>query len=127
MIDDKFETVFNEGRSNEEVDRICDNLFEGNRECYAEEEYNQDGVLVYEPSPLDEMWVPEPEKRDQLDSLARQRRLTERRQNLKSCDVRKMEVKGKGIRIEHSWSELCDFRTTTINMRILQSMHLKDH
>ena len=40
VFDDKFETVFNEGRSNEEVDKIFDSLFEGNRECYVEEEYD---------------------------------------------------------------------------------------
>ena len=96
VFDDKFETVFNEGRSNEEVDKICDSLFDGNRECYVEEEYDQDGVLVYEPPPLDEVWLSEPEKQDCLGSLARQRRLTERRQKLESREVRRVEVKGKG-------------------------------
>ena len=52
-----------------------------------EEEYNQDEVLVYEPSPLDEVWLSEPEKQDCSDSLARQQRLTERRQKLQSCEV----------------------------------------
>ena len=70
VFDNKFETVFNEGRSNEEVDKICDSLFDGNHECYVEEEYDQDGVLVYDPPPLDEVWLSGPEKRDRLDSLA---------------------------------------------------------
>ena len=69
VFDDNFETVFNEGRSDEEVDIIYDNLFEGNCECYVEEEYDQDRVLVYKPPPLDEVWLPEPEKQDCLDSL----------------------------------------------------------
>ena len=55
VFDDMFKTVFNEGRSNEEVDRIFETLFEGNCECYVEEEYNQAGVLVYEPPLLDEV------------------------------------------------------------------------
>ena len=42
------------------------------------------------------MWISEPKKRDLLDSLARQRRLTERRQKLESREVRRVEVKGKG-------------------------------
>ena len=55
------------------------------------------GVLVYEPPPLDEVWLSEPEKWDRLNSLARQRRLTERRQKLESHEVRQVEVKGKGF------------------------------
>ena len=44
--DDKFETVFNEGKTPEEMDKLGETLFAGNRECYVEEEFDQDGVLV---------------------------------------------------------------------------------
>jgi len=64
VFDDKFETVFNDGRTNEELDRICEELFAGNKERYVEEEYDRDGILVYEPPPLDEVWLSEPERRD---------------------------------------------------------------
>ena len=57
VSDDKFQTVFNEGRSNEEIDQSCETLLEGNRECYVKEEYNQYGVLNYEPPPLDKVWL----------------------------------------------------------------------
>ena len=67
------------------VDRVCNNFFEGNREYYVESEYDQDGVLGYEPPPLVEVWLSEQEKHDCFDSLAKQRRLIERRQKLQSC------------------------------------------
>ena len=71
VFDDKFETVFNEGRSNEEIDQTCKTLFEGNCECYVDEEYDQEGVLVYEPPPLDDVRLSELETQDCLDFLAR--------------------------------------------------------
>ena len=64
VFDDKFETVFNDGRTNEELDRICEELFARNKERYVEEEYDRDGILIYEPPPLDEVWLSEPERRD---------------------------------------------------------------
>ena len=45
VFDDKFETVFNDGRTDEELDRICEELFAGNKERYVEEEYDRDGIL----------------------------------------------------------------------------------
>ena len=32
------QTVFNDGRTDEELDKICDELFIGNRERYVKEE-----------------------------------------------------------------------------------------
>ena len=95
VFDDNFETVFNEGRSNEEVDIIYDSLFEGNCECYVEEEHDQDGVLSYEPPQLDEVWLSKPYTLDCLDSLKRQNCITKRRQKLHSEEVRRSELKGK--------------------------------
>ena len=80
MFDDKFETVFNDGKTPEEMDRLGETLFAGNRECYVEEEFDQDGVLVYEPPPLDKVWLTEPERRDRRSSLEKQRRRTEKKQ-----------------------------------------------
>ena len=71
IFDDKFETVFNDGKTKEELDRICEELFAGNKELYVEEEYDRNGVLVYEPPPLDEVWLSEPERRDRQDALER--------------------------------------------------------
>ena len=61
MFDEKFETVFNNGKMAEEMDKLGETLFAGNRECYVEEEFNQEGVLVYAPPLLDEVWLTEPE------------------------------------------------------------------
>jgi hypothetical protein len=47
VFDDKFETVFSDGRSSEDIDKIYDSLFVGNHECYVEEEYNKDSVRIH--------------------------------------------------------------------------------
>ena len=67
-------------------------MFDGDRENYVEEEYDNDGVLIYEPSPLDEVWLSEPERRDRQDALRRQCRITKRREELKSKEI-KQQVK----------------------------------
>ncbi len=62
VFDDKFETIFHTGKSTEELDKICNELFVDSRDCYVEEEYDEDGVLIYKPPPLDEVWLSEPER-----------------------------------------------------------------
>ena len=64
VFDDKFETVFNDGKTSEELDEICNTLFANSRECFVEEEYDDDGMLIYKPPPLDEVWLTEPERRE---------------------------------------------------------------
>jgi hypothetical protein len=39
VFDDKSKTVFNKGRKHEEIGQLYEALFEGNLECYVEEEY----------------------------------------------------------------------------------------
>jgi len=104
MFGDKFETVFNERRTTEEIDQICDTLFEGNGECYVEKEHEQDGVLIYEPPPLDEMWLSEPEKRDRLNSLLRDRGALlkeDRSCSLKRCAKLRLMEKDHNVAIPH--------------------------
>ena len=79
VFDDKFETVFHDGKSTDELDAICDGLFVNNRDCYVEEEYDDDGMLIYRPPPLDEVWLSEPERRERRDEIDRQRVRAERR------------------------------------------------
>ena len=62
VFDDKFETVFHNGKSSEELDKICNQLFVESRDCYVEVEYDEDGLLIYQPPPLDEVWLSEPER-----------------------------------------------------------------
>ena len=46
VFDDNFQTVFNDGKTSEEVDKICNQLFVESRDCYVQEEYDDDGVLI---------------------------------------------------------------------------------
>ena len=71
------------------MDKICQKLFDSERENYVEEEYDSDGVLIYEPPPLDEVWLSEPERRDCQDALWRQRQITRRREELRSKEIKK--------------------------------------
>ena len=36
VFDDKFETIFNNGKIDEEIDKICDKLLARNKECYVD-------------------------------------------------------------------------------------------
>ena len=74
--------------SEEELDRICQRLFDGDREKYVEEEFDDYGVFIYEPPPLDGVWLSEPERRDQKDALRRQRRITQWREELRSKEIK---------------------------------------
>eukprot|EP00804_Cyclotella_cryptica_P031100 CCRYP_011717-RC/>CCRYP_011717-RC protein AED:0.72 eAED:0.31 QI:0/-1/0/1/-1/0/1/0/345 len=83
VFDDLFQTVFSSGNDDVLMDRICNELFEYNRDIYAEDECDSDGNLVYRPPPLDEVWLDESERRDRRDRLRRQRELTEERERSK--------------------------------------------
>ena len=69
VFDDQFETVYSSGEDDGVVDAICDRLFESNKDIYVEPEFNFDGELVYSPSPLDDVWLTEPERRERIDKL----------------------------------------------------------
>jgi hypothetical protein len=88
VFDDKFETVFHDGKSTKELDKICDGLFAECRDCYAVEEYDEDGMLVYTPPPLDEVWLSEPKQRERRQELEKQRTRA-----VGLCDVETREVK----------------------------------
>jgi hypothetical protein len=64
VFDDLFQTVFSSGDNDALVDTICNNLFDYNRDVYAEDEFDSSGNLVYHPPPLDEVWLDESERRD---------------------------------------------------------------
>jgi hypothetical protein len=89
VFDDKFETVFNDGKSSEELDKICAELFVSSRELFVEEEYDDDGVLVYKPPPLDEVWLSEPERRERRYELDKQRERAARQRVIESKEVKK--------------------------------------
>jgi transposase InsO family protein len=87
VFDDKFETVFNDNKSSAELDKICAELFVSSRECFVEDEYDEDGMLVYRPPPLDEVWLSEPERRERRKFLEEQRNRTARKQIVESREV----------------------------------------
>ncbi|KAL7475562.1 hypothetical protein ACHAW6_001475 [Cyclotella cf. meneghiniana] len=64
VFDDKFKTIFHTGKSTEELDKICNELFVESQDHYVEEEYDKDGVLIYKPPPLDEVCPSEPEHQE---------------------------------------------------------------
>ena len=41
--------------SDEELDKICQRPFDGDRENYVKEEFDDDGVWIYGPPPLDKV------------------------------------------------------------------------
>ena len=90
VFDDKFETVFHDGKSPEQIDTICNNLFESQRECYVEEEYDDDGLLIYKPPPLDEVWLSESERRERLIELEEQRgRVLKRSRQIEEREIKR--------------------------------------
>ena len=62
VFDDLFQTVFSSGKNDAVVDAISNLLWDNNRELYAEQEFDEEGNLIYQPPPLDEVWLSEPER-----------------------------------------------------------------
>ena len=65
-----------------------DGLFDRNRELYVEDEFDSDGMLVYKPPPLHEVWLDEAGRRQGKEDLLRQRRRNEdlmRSQKRETC------------------------------------------
>ena len=62
VFDIKFDTVFNNCKTSEELDKICAELFVSNRECFAKDKYNEDGTLASKTPPLNKAQLSEPER-----------------------------------------------------------------
>ncbi|KAL7474399.1 hypothetical protein ACHAW6_000372 [Cyclotella cf. meneghiniana] len=62
VFNNKFKTVFHDGKTLEELDKICAELFVDSKEHFIECEYDEDGLLIYRPPPLNEVWLSEPER-----------------------------------------------------------------
>jgi hypothetical protein len=59
VFDDLFKTVNRIGVDEPVIESICQDLFQLNRELYAEEELNKAGNIVYQPPPFHEVWLDE--------------------------------------------------------------------
>ncbi len=71
VFDDLFETVIRTGDNDAVINSICDGLFDRNRELYVEDEFDSDGMLVYKPPPLHEVWLDEAGRRQGKEDLLR--------------------------------------------------------
>jgi hypothetical protein len=58
-FDDLFKTVNRNGVDEPVVESICQDLFQLNKELYAEEELDEAGNIIYQPPPLHEVWLDE--------------------------------------------------------------------
>ena len=77
VFDDLFETVNRTGVDETIVESICSGLFQRERELYTEEELDEAGNIIYQPPPLDEVWVDEVGRRQGNEDRIRQRRRNE--------------------------------------------------
>jgi hypothetical protein len=59
VFNDLFKTVNRIGLDEPVVESICQDLFQLNRELYAEEELDKAGNIIYQPPPLHEVWLDE--------------------------------------------------------------------
>ena len=85
VFNDKFDTVFHDDMSSDELDNICDEFFVNSCDCHAEEEYDNDGILIYNPSLLDEVWLSELEWHEQRQELEWQCTCAVHRRDLETC------------------------------------------
>ena len=76
VYDDLFQTVFGAEESDEVTDTILELLWDRGKESYGEEEYDEDGLLVYQPPPLNEVWLDEEDRRERKTRLRHQRNRT---------------------------------------------------
>ena len=61
VVDNLFQTVCGTRENEVVTDLICNQLFQQNRDFYVEEEFVKDSDLIYSPSPLDNVFLYEPE------------------------------------------------------------------
>ena len=78
-----FETVYAAKADNWTLyDALSNLLWDSDRDQYAEEEYDADGMLVYTPPPLDKVWLTEPERRNREKRFREQHNRRERREEI---------------------------------------------
>jgi hypothetical protein len=74
VFDDLFETVNRIGVDDLVIESICNELFQLNRELFAEEELDEAGNNIYQPPPLHEVWLDEAGRRQGNEDRIRQHR-----------------------------------------------------
>ena len=74
VFDDLFKTVNRIGVDDLVIESLCNELFQLNRELFAEEELDEAGNIIYQPPPLHEVWLDEAGRRQGNEDRIRQRR-----------------------------------------------------
>jgi hypothetical protein len=70
VYDDLFETIFaGQITANETSDALFTKLFNNAREEYAPAEYDKAGRILFEPPPLDDIWLSEGERQEERANL----------------------------------------------------------
>ena len=87
--------MFSDGKSSAELDTICAEQLVSSRESYVKDEYDEDGILIYSPPPLDEVWLSEPERRTRRKALEEQQDRASRRRVVESREVKKRLQRSK--------------------------------
>ena len=65
--------MFSTGENDQVFEAISDMLWDKNRELYALDEFDKDGLLIYQPPPLNDVWLNKEERRDKKVRLRKQR------------------------------------------------------
>ncbi|KAL7479157.1 hypothetical protein ACHAW6_004896 [Cyclotella cf. meneghiniana] len=89
VFDDKLKTVFHDGKMSAELDKIVAELFANNREHFVEDEYDDNGHLIYRPPPLDKVWLLELERHHRCKQLEEQHDHAARQQVVETQEVKK--------------------------------------
>ena len=69
VFDGKFDTSFNDGSADENFHTIYNDLFDNSLDWCTEKEYDGDGNIRYQSTPLDEVWLSEPEAQDHREAF----------------------------------------------------------
>ena len=69
VFDDLFETVIGTADDDIVFDAICNDLFELNRDWYAEDEFDENKKLIYHPPPLEDVWLDEQGRRNRQQEM----------------------------------------------------------
>ena len=74
VFNDLFTTVYGVNEPNEVTDGMEQMLWDNSRDLYVEAKYDKDSLLIYEPPPLDEVWLETDSERREAKQRSKQQR-----------------------------------------------------
>ena len=87
VFDDLFTTVFGTGERNDFTESLEQGLWDTSRELFVEAEYDEDGLLIYSPPPLEDVWLTEDERLE-----AKRQRMKQRERKVQRDKALEREV-----------------------------------